>query len=118
LFLLSAGSHCPNPAALFGSPAMRGLLASLCEQYDRVLLDSPPIMPVSDATALATMVDGVLMIVGASTSKRIVHRACTLLRQVGARIYGIALNRVDATSPAYYYYSPYKSYYYRKETTQ
>jgi capsular exopolysaccharide synthesis family protein len=116
LYLLSAGGNCPNPAALLGSRAMRDLLARLCNEYDHVLVDSPPLMPVSDATALAPLVDGVLMIAGASTSRRVVREGCARLRHVGAKIFGVALNRVDATSSDYYYYNPYKSYYYRKES--
>jgi polysaccharide biosynthesis transport protein len=116
LYFLSAGSHCPNPAALLGSGTMRELLAQLCEQFDRVVLDSPPVMPVSDAATLSTMTDGVLMIAGAETSKRIVRQACVRLRQVGATIFGIVLNRVNTTSPDYYYYNPYTSYYSHKDS--
>jgi polysaccharide biosynthesis transport protein len=116
LFFLSAGNNCPNPAALLASAAMRDLLVSLCKDYDHVLVDAPPLMPVSDATALAVLVDGVLVIVGASTSKRIVRQACARLANVGARIFGVALNRVDRANHDYYYYNPYDSYYYRKES--
>lgn len=113
LFFLSAGSSCPNPAALLGSAAMRDLLAGLCEAYDHVLLDSPPVMPVSDPATLATLVDGVLVVAGAATPKRVVRRACAQLMQVGATIFGVALNRVDTAGPDYHYYNPYKSYYRR-----
>jgi succinoglycan biosynthesis transport protein ExoP len=116
LFFLSAGGNCPNPAALLASSAMRDLLARVSQDYDHVLVDSPPLMPVSDATALAVLVDGVLMIVGASTSKRIVRQACARLGHVGARIFGVALNRVDTANHDYYYYNPYKSYYYRRDS--
>jgi len=116
LFFLSAGNNCPNPAALLASTAMRDLLVSLCEDYDHVLVDAPPLMPVSDATALAVLVDGVLLVVGAATSKRIVRQACTRHGHVGARIFGVALNRVDRANQDYYYYNPYSSYYYRKES--
>ena len=113
-FFLSAGSDCPNPAALLGSGTMRELLARLCEQFDRVVVDAPPVMPVSDAATLSTMADGVLMIVGAPTSKRVVRQACAKLRYVGAKIFGVVLNRVDTASPDYYFYNPYTSYYSRK----
>ena len=116
LFFLSAGGNCPNPAALLASTAMRDLLFRVCQDYDHVLVDSPPLMPVSDATALAVLVDGVLMVVGASTSKRIVRQACGRLAHVGASIFGVALNRVDTANHDYYYYNPYKSYYYRKDS--
>ena len=116
LCFLSAGGNCPNPAALLASSAMRDLLVRVSQDYDHVLVDSPPLMPVSDATALAVLVDGVLMIVGASTSKRIVRQACARLGHVGARIFGVALNRVDTANHDYYYYNPYKSYYYRRDS--
>ncbi len=118
LFFLSGGSDCPNPTALLGSTTMRDLLVRLCEEYDRVVLDSPPVMPVGDATALAALADGVLLIAGASTSKRIVRQACTRLRHVGAKIFGVVLNRVDAASVDFYYYNPYKSSYYGKDSAQ
>ncbi len=114
LFFLSAGSDSPNPAALLGSGTMRDLLARLCEQYDRVVVDAPPVLPVSDAATLSTMVDGVLMVVGAPTSKRIVRQACARLHHVGAKIFGVVLNRVDIASHDYYFYNPYTSYYSRK----
>jgi len=113
---LSAGGNCPNPASLLASTAMRNLLDSLCHDYDHVLVDSPPLMPVSDATALAVLVDGVLMVVSASTSKKLVQQACSRLSHIGARIFGVALNRVDTANNDYYYYNPYKSYYYRRDS--
>lgn len=114
LSFLSAGSTCPNPAALLGSRVMRELLDRLGRDYDFVLIDSPPVMAVSDAAALAALTDGVLMIVGAPTSKRIVRQACARLGYVGARIFGVVLNRVHAESPDFYYYNAYSSYYSRK----
>jgi capsular exopolysaccharide synthesis family protein len=118
LFFLSAGSDSPNPAALIGSATMRDLLARLCKQYDRIVLDSPPIMPVSDAATLSTMVDGTLLIIGAPTSKRIVRQACMKLRHVGAKIFGVVVNRVDTTTLDYDVYNPYASYYSRKSTVR
>lgn len=114
LYFLSAGSDCPNPAALLGSGVMRELLVRLCEQYDRVVVDAPPVMPVGDAAILSTMADGVLMIVGATTSKRVTRQACAKLRRVGANIFGVVLNRINTASPDFYYYNPYTSYYSRK----
>jgi succinoglycan biosynthesis transport protein ExoP len=111
-WFLSLGGSCPNPAAILGSGAMRDVLACLCKEYDHVLIDSPPLLPVSDAAALAPLVDGVLMVVEASTSKRTVRQAYARLAHVGAKVFGVALNRVNSASPDYYYYNP-DSYYYR-----
>lgn len=114
LHFLSAGSESPNPAALIGSASMRELLLKLAESYDRVVVDAPPIMPVSDAVVLSTMADGVLVVVGAQTSKRLARHACARLRQIGANVFGVVLNRVDAAAPDFFYYNPYSSYYSRK----
>src|SRR5262249_51670452 len=61
LFLLSAGSSPPDPAELVGSRKMQEILASLQEHYDYILIDSPPVMLVSDAVLLSTVVDGVML---------------------------------------------------------
>jgi capsular exopolysaccharide synthesis family protein len=110
LFFLAAGSDCPNPAALIGSRTMREFVVRLSEEYDRVLIDAPPIMPVSDAVVLSTMTDGILLVAGAATSKRIVRQACGRLRHVGANIFGVVLNRMDTSAPDYYLYNPYSYY--------
>jgi polysaccharide biosynthesis transport protein len=110
LCFLSAGSDCPNPPALLGSQTMRELLAQLSDQYDRIVFDAPPVMPLGDAVVLSTMADGALVIVGAQTSKRVVQEACARLHHVGARIFGVVLNRVDTTAPGYFLYSPYSYY--------
>src|SRR5207244_12661713 len=62
LFVLSSGSAPLNPAELVGSKQMRAILALLQEQYDYILIDSPPVMLASDAMLLATMVDGVVCV--------------------------------------------------------
>jgi capsular exopolysaccharide synthesis family protein len=96
LFLLSSGALPPNPADLLGSRKMRAILSQLQEQYDYILLDTPPVLPVSDAVLLSTMVDGVVMVVSARSSpKQLVREACSRLRYARANILGTMLNRVD-----------------------
>jgi polysaccharide biosynthesis transport protein len=87
LFLLSGGSAPPNPAELVGSGKMRETLASLREHYDYILIDSPPVMPVSDAVLLSTMVDGVVLVVDSrQPPKEVVRDACTRLNFARAKI--------------------------------
>jgi Mrp family chromosome partitioning ATPase len=90
---------------------MRELLRHLGAQFDYILIDSPPIIPISDAVALATMVDGVLMVVGTDTPKQAVSEACSRLHYVGANFLGVVLNRVDINSPDYRYYNGYSYHY-------
>jgi polysaccharide biosynthesis transport protein len=113
LSLLSSGSVPPNPADLLASARMRDLLAELSHEYDFVLMDSPPVNLVSDALSIATMVDGVLLVVGAKTSSRMAREACSRLRQVGAKVFGAVLNQVDITRPGQYDYYSRHSYYSR-----
>jgi receptor protein-tyrosine kinase len=104
LDLLSAGTLPPNPAELLGSPKMREILSKLGERYDHIILDSAPLL-VSDSLMLATLVDGVMFIAGDRTPKHIVKDGCAQFSHVGARVFGVILNRFDPRSagyPAYY----------------
>jgi succinoglycan biosynthesis transport protein ExoP len=111
LFLLSSGALPPNPADLLGSRPMRDALGLLKQHYDYILIDTPPVLPVSDAVLLSTMVDGVVLVVSARSSpKPLVREACSRLRYARAQILGTLLNRVG-THDGYYasYYWPYES---------
>jgi capsular exopolysaccharide synthesis family protein len=111
LDILKAGSRPPNPAELLGSRMMRETLNYLRGKYQFVVIDSPPIMLVSDALSLSTMVDGTLVVVNSSqTAKNLVRMTCSRLDFVGAKILGVALNMVDLTGPEYYYKDYYYSY--------
>ena len=73
---------------------MRAILASLQEQYDYVLIDSPPVMLASDAMLLSTMVDGVVLVANAQrTPKQVVREARTRLSYARAKILGVVLNQ-------------------------
>jgi protein-tyrosine kinase len=110
LFLLSAGSLPPNPAELVGSKKMQETVTALREQYDHILIDSPPVMQLSDAVLLSTMVDGVVLVVSnQETPKYVVREACSRLNYARAKILGVMLNRVNLRSGDYAYY--YHSYY-------
>ena len=95
LFVLSSGSVPRNPAELVGSKQMRTILASLQEQYDYILIDSPPVMLASDAMLLSTMVDGVVLVANAQrTPKQVVREARTRLTCAQAKILGVVLNQL------------------------
>jgi succinoglycan biosynthesis transport protein ExoP len=105
LFFLSGGSTPPNPADLVGSKKMRETLASLQEEYDYILIDSPPVMLVSDPVLLSTMVEGVVLVVDVQeTPKQVLREACARLSYARAKMLGTVLNRVDIRNGAYAYY--------------
>jgi polysaccharide biosynthesis transport protein len=107
LFILSAGMSPPNPSELLASDKMRDVLSDLEGEFDYILLDSAPLMPVSDTVALSTIADGVVVVVGPDTPRHVVRRACSRLADAGAKIYGVVLNQVDFKSPDYYHYGRY-----------
>jgi capsular exopolysaccharide synthesis family protein len=105
LFVLSSGSLPLNPTELVGSKQMCSLLASLQEQYDYILIDSPPVMLASDAVLLSTMVDGVVLVANAQrTPKQVVREARLRLRYARAKILGVVLNQLDMRQREYAYY--------------
>ncbi len=102
LAVLSSGPLPPNPAELLGSEAMRQFIAETSSQYDQVIFDGAPALVVSDSIVLATLVDGVVLVVLAgANSYGIVTRTRELLHRVGARLLGVALNGVRATAGGY-----------------
>jgi capsular exopolysaccharide synthesis family protein len=113
LWLAPTGPLPPNPAELLHSDAFRGVLNRLKERFDRVIIDSPPIIAVTDATVLSTVVDGVVVVVRASrTTKDLVRRALKSLRDVGSQLVGVVLNAANVEDDSY---SAYKYYSYRGE---
>jgi polysaccharide biosynthesis transport protein len=109
LSVVPTGPIPPNPAELLQSAAFAALLSRLRERYDRVVLDSPPLVPVTDAAILSTLVDGTLLVVRASrTTRELARRAVRALRDVSGRIVGVVLNAVDLESRNYGYYQYYQ----------
>jgi capsular exopolysaccharide synthesis family protein len=93
LFFLGAGSKAPNPAELVGSLKMQHLLKKLREEFDYVIIDSAPILPVADSLLLARLVDGVLLVSRADAStQNEVFQAVSKLKGINARIIGTILN--------------------------
>src|SRR5580704_10367188 len=105
LWVLPAGTPPPNPAELLASTNMRDVLAKLREQYDHIVVDTPPTLSVTDAV--------VLVIRCGQTTKQALRRARDILAQVNARVSGVLLNAVDLASPDYYYYYEYQGKYSR-----
>ena len=105
LDFLSAGSAPPNPTELLGSPKMAETLAEIGERYRYIIIDSSPVLPVSDALLLASVVDGVVVVAnGVATPRQQVKAACARLEYARGKILGVVLNRIQLQSPDYYYY--------------
>jgi capsular exopolysaccharide synthesis family protein len=113
LDILPSGPVPPFPTEMLSSEAMITLLEECGRKYDYVLIDTPPILSVTDGVILARDADAVVMVVRhGKSSKHIVRRARDLLLRSGAQITGIALNAVDMSSPEYYGYYGYSGYSY------
>jgi len=111
--IITAGPIPPNPAELFHSERFRAFLEKVQGKFDRVILDSPPIVAVTDAVILSTLVDGTMLVVRAfKTPKDMVRHALRSLADVGANTAGTVLNSVNLNRSEYKY-SHY--YYYRKD---
>jgi succinoglycan biosynthesis transport protein ExoP len=112
LFVLPAGTPPPNPAELLASSNMKDVLAELREQYDHIVVDTPPTLSVTDAVIMSTRADAVVLVIrSGQTTKQALRRSRELLMQVNARVSGVLLNAVDLSSPDYYYYYEYQGKY-------
>lgn len=110
LRLLTSGPLPPNPSELLSSKRMKGLLQHLREMAEVVILDSPPVLAVTDAAVLARQVDGVLLVLDSGRTRRdMAVRAADDLRKIGGQIFGVALNKMGAGGGYYYHYYYYSS---------
>jgi polysaccharide biosynthesis transport protein len=119
LAYLPAGAVPPNPAELLASHRMAEMMRQWSEQYDRVIIDTAPILPVSDSLAPAARADSVLLVVRAGvTRKKALMRTREMLRRVNAHLLGAVVNDIDIRKDSYYNYSgPYTyGYGYTSET--
>jgi capsular exopolysaccharide synthesis family protein len=107
LYLLASGPTPPNPSELLSDPRAKATFAQITELADIVLIDSPPVLPVTDAAVLSTLVDGVVMVASVgNSSRREVARAIDVLGRVDAPLVGVVLNKAsESDSYAYYRYS-------------
>jgi capsular exopolysaccharide synthesis family protein len=112
LSVLTSGNLPPNPSELLGSEKMLEIIHQIEGQSDILIVDSPPILAVTDASVLAPRVDGVLLVVKPGVTKFMaVKQAVEQLRRVGANVIGIVLNEIEFKRFRYYYKSYYYTYY-------
>ncbi|TFV92707.1 polysaccharide biosynthesis tyrosine autokinase [Blastococcus sp. CT_GayMR20] len=95
LSVLAAGPMPPNPSEMLGSAHMRGVLATLREEYDFVVIDTPPLLPVTDAAVLSVAADGCVITTRyGSTRREQLEEAAAVLARIDAKLLGVVLNRV------------------------
>jgi capsular exopolysaccharide synthesis family protein len=115
LDVLQVGKVPPNAPELLGSERLGELIQEASAQYDRVIIDSPPVTAVSDPLMLLPYVQGVVYVIGfGKVSREIVSRSMQKLRECGAPLVGVVMNNIDQELHGYYYY-PYKYSYYHKK---
>jgi succinoglycan biosynthesis transport protein ExoP len=108
LYVLPCGPLPPNPAELLMSHRFEKILAELNQRFDRVILDSPPLQPVTDAVLLSKQTDGVILVVQAGKTLRDdIKRSTNKIRSVGGTIFGVIVNAIEASDRDGYYYSYY-----------
>lgn len=106
LYVLTSGQIPPNPSELLGSTAMRELITRLEAVFDAVIIDAPPLLPVTDAAVLAQQVGGVVLVIGSSRVKLPdLHKSLAALKMVEADLLGVVLNLLPAKGPDSYAYS-------------
>ncbi|MFC1641288.1 GumC family protein [Myxococcota bacterium] len=116
LSVLPAGPRVPNPAELLQSASFEAVMRRLREEFDRIVIDSPPISVVSDAAILSRQADGVVFVArAAKTHRESARRSVRGLQSVGARVVGTVLNGLDLKRQGYsdyYYYYYHRHYHY------
>jgi capsular exopolysaccharide synthesis family protein len=119
LYVLPAGPVPPNPSELLSSIKLRILVSELEDRFDHIIIDSPPVIHVTDALIISPHVDGVVIVVkGGQTPREAVMRAKQALLDVNAKIFGVVLNCVDLNSENYYYNYKYSYYHNYEESGQ
>ena len=112
LSVLTSGPLPPNPADLLGTLRMREIVTQLRTNSDMVVIDSPPVLAATDATILATIADGVVLVVDPSrTRRRDIRATREAIEAVGGRILGVVINRLGGRTKLYYHYAYYPSRY-------
>jgi len=106
LWIMPAGPIPPQPAELLGSSVMKDHITRWRNEFDHIIIDTPPCLSVTDAVVLTPEADRVILVArSGKTTKAALRRACDLLLQVNARIMGIVLNALDLRSGDAYYYT-------------
>jgi succinoglycan biosynthesis transport protein ExoP len=114
LHVLTSGRSAPNPSELLGSPFMEKLLARFEAEYEVVIIDAPPLLPVTDPSVLGAIAGGVLLVVSADgrTHRGELEQAVQNIEAVKARLLGVVVNRLAQVAGGHTYYD------YRPETTE
>ena len=109
--IITTGPIPPNSSELLGSARMKHLMDRLREEYDVVIMDSPPMLPVTDAVVASSLADGVILVVRAGrTRSGEVHHAQDVLEAAHANVLGVVLNRARRRVNDYYYTRTYGAY--------
>ncbi len=112
VYLLTAGATPSNPFATLASPQMNALIATAQQEYDFVIIDTPPVIYAADALVLGKLVDGTLVVVRpGATNSAISQEMKTLLTQSTQRVLGMVINDVTDETDTYYGYGVQKGYY-------
>jgi len=112
LSVLPAGRIPPNPSELLGSHAMASLVTSLTTSFDYVLIDAPPLLPVTDAAILSKLTGGAIVVAAAGrTNKNELQSALLTLDRIGSRVLGIVMTMLPTKGPDAYGYGNYGNYY-------
>jgi capsular exopolysaccharide synthesis family protein len=113
LWSVPAGPTPPNPADMLHSERFKKFLSDLGDRFDRVVIDSPPVVPVTDSAIISTLVDGTVFVVRAfSTTRHLGHQGLRALRDVDSPVIGAVLNAVNLNRREYNYYY---QYYYQRD---
>lgn len=108
LYVLTSGQVPPNPSELLGSDEMKGLIDRLGEAFETIVIDAPPLLPVTDAAVLSQHVGGVVLVVGSQKlTLPELEKSLNALHMVGANLLGLLLNRLPVKGPDAYSYSYY-----------
>lgn len=120
LHFLPAGHCAANPAELLGSPKMRELLVELQLEFDHIVIDTPPVLTITDAVRLSPCADAVLLVLrSGKTTKEALCRARDVLMQVRANLLGVVVNALDTNMDGYYSYgSRYDNRYYDEQAAK
>ncbi len=115
LFVITAGSRPQSPSELLIGPKTREIIAKLREEFDYVIIDSPPITAIDDTFSLAAFSDGMMFVVRAGvTSMKLAKVALSSIHQRGLNLIGLIVNSVSSDNPYYYYTNYYYSSYYQR----
>ncbi|MBZ4663241.1 MAG: putative exopolysaccharide biosynthesis protein [Caloramator sp.] len=114
LDIITSGTKPPNPAELLSSQKMLNFISDVEKNYEYIIIDTPPVLMVTDAQVLSKYADGTILVVASGEAEKdAVVKAKELLTKVGANILGVVLNKLDTNRRGYYGY--YYHYYYGQE---